>query len=419
MTDLQRLPEPLSERELEILKCLVEGLSNREIASRLHLAYQTVKGYNSEIFGKLDVKNRKDAVERARTLGLLERDPGAKQPAGNHNLPESVTHFVGRKQEIQDLLQLLGVADNRLVTILAPGGMGKTRLSIEVARTQIRRFSDGVYFVPLAPLSSPYDIVTTIAENIGLVFHGNKAPAHQLIDFLSDREMLLVLDNFEHLMEGSELVSDMIQATPDIQFVVTSRERLNLHGETVYRLRGMGFPTWETPDDTLEYDSVKLFLQSAKRVRADFELRTNDLDFLARICRLTAGMPLGIELAAGWVDVLTLEQITNEIQRGIDILATDLRDVPERHRSLHATFEQTWRRLTSEEQTVFARLSVFRGGFTLEPAGAVASANLWQLRKLAQKSLIQIETNDRYSIHELLRQYGESKLDELSDLPAI
>jgi predicted ATPase len=290
---------------------------------------------------------------------------------------------------------------------------------MEVSRTQIGGFVDGVYFVPLAPLSSPNDIVMTIAENIGFVFHGENPPAQQLVNFLKDRAMLLVLDNFEHLLDGAELVSDIIQSTPNIKIIVTSRERLNLRGETVYSLGGLEFPTWETPEDAMEYDAVNLFMQSARRVRSKFELHSDDLDFLARICRLTAGMPLGIELAAGWVDVLSLEQIATEIQQGIDILVTVLRDMPERHRSLRATFEQTWNRLTDDEQTVFARLSVFRGGFTLQSAEVVAEANARHLRKLAQKSLIQAETDERFTIHELLRQFGAGKLAETDELATI
>src|SRR6185503_15165002 len=157
--------------------------------------------------------------------------------------------------------------------------------------------------------------------------------------------------------DGAQLVADLIQAAPNVRLMTTSRERLNLRGETVYTLRGLDFPTWETPDDALQYDAVKLFMQSAHRVRPDFELQARDLDFLARICRLTAGMPLGIELAAGWVDVLSLEQIATEIQQGIDILETEMRDVPERQRSIRATFDWTWERLTEDEKTAFMRLS--------------------------------------------------------------
>ena len=320
-----------------------------------------MKWNNSEIYGKLGVKNRDEAIERATALGLLDNniDPDATRSTVQHNLPESVTRFIGRKQEIHDLSQLLSNEDKRLITILASGGMGKTRLSMEVARAKIGDFSDGMYFVPLAPLTSASDIVTTIAENIGFRFSGENPPEQQLINYLKDSEMLLILDNFEHLLEGAGLVSDIIKSTPDIKIIVTSRERLNLRGEHIYRLRGLQFPTWETPDHAMDYDAVKLFVQSAKRIRADFELHTDDLDFMARICRLTAGMPLGIELAAGWVDLLSLEKIADEIQKGIDILETDLRDVPERQQSIRVVFEQTWDRLTEDEQAVFAKLSIF------------------------------------------------------------
>ena len=415
------LRESLKSREVEVLRLMSDGLSNREIAQQLYIGAETVKWYTKNIYSKLHVTSRKEAARKAQALGLLDelysaepRTTGAK-----HNLPEAATPFIGREDEIEQVNSLLLDENNRFVTILAPGGMGKTRLSLEVARRQLGHHHDGVYFVPLAALSPGNDVVTTVAEQIAFVLPGESRSLQQLLNYLKERSMLLVLDNFEHLLDAASVVTDIITNTPRTKILVTTRERLNAHGEHVYNLRGMVFPTWETPEDALEYDAVKLFMQSANRVRADYELHTDDLDFLARICRLTAGMPLGIELAAGWVDVLSLEQIAHEIQRGIDILETDMRDLPERHRSLRATFEQTWRRLTSDEQAIFARLSVFRGGFTLESAEAVASANLRHLRKLAQKSLIQIETNERYALHELLRQFGEGKLTATDELPDI
>ena len=410
-------PDLLNDRELEILACLVEGLSNREIAAKLFLTYQTVKWYNSQIYSKLGVSSRDEAVEHAIARGLLESEAETTQQNSKHNLPQSLTEFVGRSQEIHDLQELL--ASRQLITILAPGGMGKTRLSLELARTQVGNFADGVYFVPLAPLTFPDDIVTTIAENIAFVFHGENPPVQQLVNYLKEREILLVLDNLEHLLDGAELVNEIIQSSTNVKIIVTSRERLNLRGENVYTPGGLKFPEWETPEDAMAYDAVKLFMQSAGRVRADFELNSDDLDFLARICRLTAGMPLGIELAAGWVDVLSLEQIANEIQKGIDILETDMRDVPERHRSLRATFERSWERLTESEQAIFAKLSVFRGGFTLDSAGEVAGATIRDLKRLSQKALIQSEQKERYAIHELLRQYAEEHLQLSGEMDSI
>jgi predicted ATPase/transcriptional regulator with XRE-family HTH domain len=335
------------------------------------------------------------------------------------HLPPQTTPFIGREQALAELAGLLNDPNARLITILAPGGMGKTRLSLEAARSQIGRYMDGVVFVPLAPLTSAADIVTTIAENIGFSFYGEYTPAQQLINFLQDRAMLLVLDNFEHLLDSTPLVAAMMQSAPGVRVLITSRERLNLQGEIVYTLRGLEFPTWEAPEDVLDYDAVKLFMQSARRVRPDFVFEPDHLDYLALICRLTEGMPLGIELAAGWVDVLSLEQIAVELQQGIDILETDLRDVPDRQRSIHATFEYTWRRLTDTERTILGRLSVFRGGFTLPAAQAVAGATARHLRGLAQKSLIQTESGERFSIHELLRQFAAGKLAEADELLTI
>ncbi len=406
----ENLSEPLTERELEVLTCLASGFSNQEIANKLFLAEQTIRWYNSQIYGKLGVNSRSGAVERAQTLGLLPEAAQAPTPVGKHNLPAQATPFIGRQHELVDLNNLLQENDTRLITILAPGGMGKTRLGLEAARLQIGRYADGVIFVPLAPLGNANDIITTIAENIGFSFYGENTPAQQLIDFLRDRSMLLVLDNFEHLLDGAQLIADLMQAVSKVHLLTTSRERLNLRGETVYSLRGLEFPKWETPEDALQYDAVKLFMESAHHVRADFSLQAHDLDYLARICRLTAGMPLGIELAAGWVDVLSLEKIAAEIQKGIDILETEMRDVPERQRSIRATFNYTWGRLTSDEQAIFGRLSIFRGGFTDQAAEAIAGAGVRSLRQLANKALVQVSPDGRHDIHELLRQFGAEKL---------
>ncbi len=414
------LPDPLTDREREILACLVEGLSNQEIAARLHLALRTVKWYNSQIYSKLGVSARREAVERAHTLGLLDTLGDATSTAQvRHNLPIQTTPFVGRQRELQQLAHMLSDSAMRLVTILAPGGMGKTRLALAAAQHQLSRFADGVFFVSLAALSSPDDILTAIAENVGFSFYGEISPAQQLLDFLHDRSLLLVLDNFEHLLAGAPFIGDIVLNAPGVRVLTTSRERLNLRGETVYVLRGLEFPDWQTPEGIEAYDAVKLFMQTAHRIHPGFELQAQDLPYLARICHLTGGMPLAIELAAGWLDTLSLERIADEIQAGIDILETNLRDVPERHRSVRATFERTWSRLAAEERAIFGRLSVFRGGFTLPAAQAVAGATARQLRGLVQKALIQTEGSERFSIHELLRQFGADKLAETDEWPTI
>ena len=396
-------------------------LTQQDVADQVGCAVVTIRKMEAD-----DYRPSKQIAERLADVMMIALDDrttfvsfarrASESPADmysaplTNNLPQQITPFVGRRQELSDLAALLNDPNTRQITILAPGGMGKTRLAIETTRLQLGQYADGVIFVPLAPLSSPNDIVTTIADHIGFSFYGKNTPAQQLVDFLRDRSMLLVLDNFEHLLDGIALIAAIMHSAAGVQVLTTSRERLNLQGETVYTLRGMDFPTRETPADMLAYDVVKLFMQSAQRIRFDYELQAHDLDHLVRICRLTEGMPLGIELAAGWTDVLSLERIAVEIQKGIDILETEMRDVPERHRSLRATFEGTWERLTGEEQQVFMRLSVFRGSFTVYAAQMVAEADVRLLRKLTSKALIRVAQDDRHDIHELLRQFGGEKL---------
>ncbi|MBI1277394.1 MAG: AAA family ATPase [Anaerolineaceae bacterium] len=404
------LSEPLTQREREILLCLVDGLSNQQIANKLYLAEKTVRWYNSQIYRKLGVSNRQEAADRMQALGLLDAKQEAQPISGKHNLPAQSTPFVGREHELVELTALLRDHDTRLITILAPGGMGKTRLALEAARQQIGHYADGVIFVPLASVNRTSDLVTSIAENIGFSFYGEDLPAKQLINFLHERSMLLVLDNFEHLLDGAPLVADIVQSALNVKLLVTSREKLNLSGEIIYAMSGLDFPEWETPQDALEYDAVKLFMQSAHRVRSDFALLPDDLTYLARICRLTEGMPLALVLAAGWIDVLSLAQIAAEIKQGIDILETEMRDIPERHRSIRATFDLTWNRLTDGEQCALMRLAVFRGGFTVEAAQAVADADMRNLRKLANKALVQVSPEGRHDIHDLLRQFSAEKL---------
>jgi predicted ATPase/DNA-binding CsgD family transcriptional regulator len=401
------LYEPLTKREQEILIQLAEGLSNQEIADKLYLAEKTVRWYNTQIYSKLDVRGRKAAAKRAAELGYLRPSPAI---SAKYSLPRQVTPFVGRMREMAEISSLLADANARLVTILAPGGMGKTRLAVELANTLLEHYPDGIFFVPLAPLSKGNDVFLTIAESIGFIFHGPTDPQQQLLAYLKPRSVLLVLDNFEHVLEAASYVDDILHTASNVHILTTSRERLGLHSETTYILQGLNFPMIENLTNAADYDAVILFIQGARRVKPTFELHPDDLAPLAQICRLTAGMPLALELAASWLDALSLEHIAVEIQSGLDILETDWQDMPERHRSIRATFEHTWRGLTEVDQQVWMRLSVFRGGFTFAAAVAVAHADRHSLRRLSHKALLEVADSGRYSIHELLRQFGAEKL---------
>lgn len=328
------------------------------------------------------------------------------------NLPVQTTPFVGREAELTELAKLLGDPATRLITILGSGGMGKTRLALETAATHQSGFIDRAYFVPLAPLTDPELIVSAVAGSVGFQFYEGGSPKQQLLDFFQAKSMLLIFDNFEHLLAGAPLVSDILQTAPNAKIIATSRERLNLHEETLFRIEGMDFPDWETPEDAAEYSAVKLFLQSARRVLPSFALTADDLKYLARICRQVQGMPLGILLAAAWVDNLSLAEISDEIARSLDFLETEARNVPTRQRSIRAAFDYSWNLLNAAERAVFSQLSVFRGGCTREAAQTVTGASLKTLAALVNKSLLRRDPNGRYDMHELLRQYAAAKLTE-------
>lgn len=328
----------------------------------------------------------------------------------SHNLPAQTTDFVGREVELDELREIM--RSNRLVTILAPGGMGKTRLSIELARRQLNRFEHGVYFVELAPLTDPANIANAIAEAVKLQFQQDeRSRDQQIFDYIADKEILLVLDNFEHLLLGVSFITELLQACPNLKSVVTSRQRLGLSSETVFQLDGMDVPDFESPEDVISYSAIQFFMQSARRARPDFELTDDNLDVVVRICRLVYGMPLGILLAASWLELLSPEEISKEINESLDFLESVLSDLPERQRSIRAVFDYSWHLLSEAEQDVFMKLSITRGGFDRDTASAIAGANLRLLMGLMSKSLIRREPGSgRFYIHELLRQYAEEQL---------
>jgi predicted ATPase len=332
--------------------------------------------------------------------------------APRHNLPAQTTPFVGREDELAELDHLFADPAIRLVTILGPGGIGKTRLALESAGAQLDTYQHGVYFVPLAPLNDPANIVPTITNALDFQLHGDNDPKEQLFDYLRQKKILLLMDNFEHLVEGAGLFDDILHAAPEVKVLATSRQKLNLSGETIFTIGGMDFPDWETPEDALQYSAVKLFMQSARRAQASFELEAGDLKYVARICRLVQGLPLGILLAAAWIDVLSLEEITAEIAQSLDFLKTEMLDVPERQRSIRAMFESSWNLLTGEERDAFAKMSVFRGGCSRKAAQQVTGASLRLLTALVNKSLLgRNAATGHFEIHELLRQYAEEYLD--------
>ncbi len=323
------------------------------------------------------------------------------------------TTFIGRAQELVEIATLLADPACRLLTLVGPGGIGKTRLAVEATRTM--DFPHGVHFAPLQPVSDAVLLPIAIANAIGIQFFGADEPRVQLLNYLRERQTLLILDNFEHLADGVDFVVELLSA-PGVRLLVTSRTVLNVQAEWRYAVGGLDVP--ENGSEIENFDAVKLFAERARRVRHNFSLADHPADVI-RICQLTEGMPLALELAAGWLKVLSCAEIANEIQRGLDFLAADVRDVPERHRSMAAAFAQSWKLLTDDEQKTFRRMSVFRGGFTREAAENVTGATLQILASLVDKSLLRVSESGRYDVHELLRQYGEAKLAEAGEIEAI
>ena len=321
------------------------------------------------------------------------------------------TPFLGREHELADIQTRLDDPRCRLLTLTGLGGSGKTRLAIEVGRRGTSQFPDGVVFVGLEQLAESDLLVHAIGRSIGLTFYGEDEPDVQLLDYLQDKSLLLLLDNFEHLLPGAALVSAILTHAPQVKLLITSREALNLQEEWLYPVTGMSLPLSAYATSLENYDAVQLFLFHAHRIQPDFNLE-HEHESVIVICRMAAGLPLAIELAASWLRGLTTTQIAAATRNNLDILSTTMRNIEERHRSMRAVFDHSWILLSEDERRAFAGLSVFRGTFDNVAAEHIAGAPLTLLAALVEKSLILRESANRFRIHELLRQYAAEKLEE-------
>ncbi|MBI5033936.1 MAG: tetratricopeptide repeat protein [Chloroflexi bacterium] len=370
--------------------------------------YDTCRRVLADELGVEPSKETRELYEQIRA-GKFEVVPRA-QPTPPSNLLHAPTTFIGREAEMGTLNDLLRDLQCRLLTILGPGGIGKTRLAIETAATQRERFADGIFFVPLASISSPQFVAPAIADAIGFTFSGTVEPRAQLLNHLRDKTILLVLDNFEHLLDASELLAEILQRAPRVKLLVTSRERLNLQGEWLFDLRGLSVPSASQVDRIEKSSAVELFMQRARRIQPGITFKPTERLHVLRICQLVEGLPLAIELAATWVSILSLAEIAREIERNLDFLASTTRDVPGRHQSLRATFEHSWRLLSDNERNILCGLAIFQGGFQRDAAEQIVGASLPLLATLVSKSLVRRTESGRYDLHEVIRQYAQAHL---------
>lgn len=356
-------------------------------------------------------------------------------------LPAQTTPFVGRRQELAELLYRLAEPDCRLLTLVGSGGIGKTRLALAAAQTilelasspgqeqptlnrQTLQFQGGVFFVPLQPVSTVSGIVPAIAAALGFQFYSGAPLQEQLLGFLRTKQLLLILDNMEHLLAGADLIVELLAGAPGLKLLVTSREALKLAEEWFHPLGGMRLPpsslihAGTAPDAPIEklsaFGAVQLFIQTARRTVVNFQPEQHQ-EQIVRICRLVDGMPLGIILAASWLKVLSCAQIAQEIERGIDILVARHQNIPERHRNMRVVLEQSWQLLDDEAQRVLKQLAVFRGGFRYEAAAVVAGAKMPTLADLVDTAWVYRSPDERYHMHELLRQFAQQQLASRAD----
>lgn len=330
-----------------------------------------------------------------------------------HNLPSQPTAFIGREKEMQELTKMIDDPRCRLINLVGPGGIGKTRLALQAAAQRIEKFRHGVYLIPLDALTigSIQFLVFTIADALKFSFYSREDPKLQLINYLREKEMLMVMDNFEHLIAEAELLTEIFEHCPKIKFLVTSRERLRLKGEWIVEIKGMDFPGHAAEKKPSEYSAIQLFLQSAQRVQPNFKITEKDEQAIIHICKAVTGIPLGIELAASWTRSLSCTEIAKEINKGLDFLTTTLQDVPKRHQSLRGVFDYSWNLLTKKEKSIFQGLSVFPDGFQREAAQSILFASLPELTMLADKSLVRRKPSGRYELLQILRQFAKEKLE--------
>jgi predicted ATPase/DNA-binding CsgD family transcriptional regulator len=434
MNDLQTQTwiEPLNSREIEILSLISDGLSNREISQKLILSSETVKWYNKQIFSKLGVNSRTQAVNIANKLGLLnELIPPTSEVRITtlSNLPAQLTSFVGRSEELAEVKQML--KSSRLVTLTGAGGTGKTRLALQVASSLVEAYRDGVWMVELATISEPALVANAIAQALKVTPIREASLDDVLERFLARKHLMLLLDNFEHLLEATPLVGRLLAAAPQVTVLATSRERLHLYGEQEYGVQPLRVPEIAhqgTREHLLSNEAIILFLQRARAARPRLEVDEDELQAVARICVRLDGLPLALELAASQVKIIPPSMLLQRLEDRLGSLPIGPRDLPERQRTLRGTIEWSENLMSAAEKTAFAQLGVFIGGGTLDAieqvCGPAITGNLMDLMtSMVDKNfIITREDHDRevrFLMLETIHEYAQGRLSTRGDVEEV
>ncbi len=330
------------------------------------------------------------------------------------NLPELTGPLIGRQDELARLTDRFNEPAKQLVTLVGTGGIGKSRLALQAAHDLVGDMLGGVFWIDFTSHDSSSYIVPAIAKALDLrINKESRLPEKQLMDWLKPKQALLVFDNFDDMIDEAPFLADLLDQSVTLKILVTSRERLNLQQEQVFPLEGLEFPRSAEDFRDGDYPAVAFFVEAARKINPTFSLTVDNIDGVIAICRLVSGMPLSLELAAAWIDMLSPAEIAKEIKNSLDFLETNLRNVPERHKSIRAIFDASWDKLSPSEKKIFGRLTIFHGGFSRRAARSVAGASLPVMARLVDRSLIRYDaTKESYRLNGLLRQYGADQLEK-------
>src|SRR6185503_9026261 len=388
-----------------------------------------------QVYGKLGVNNKQRALLRAGELGLLETHPPVAYVdfRPKHNLPSQITSFIGREKDVERIQHRL--AAHRLVTLIGVGGIGKTRLSQQVANQLIDNYADGVWLAEFAALSDPMLVPQSVATMFGLQQAADHSSlVETLIHFLNAKNLLLILDNCEHLLDACAGLADkLLKSCPNLHILATSREALGIMGEALYQVPSLTIPDVQQSsaiEKLKDYESIRLFDERAQLVQMDFALTKENASSVTQICSRLDGIPLAIELAAVRVQTLSAEHIAEQLDQCFHILTGGSRTALPKHQTLQASIDWSWHLLHKVEQILLRRLAVFAGGWTLDAAKAVctgegveAEAVSDLMNQLVNKSLVISERaqghEPRYRMLETIRVYAFERLAESGEIEAL